>query len=112
MRQGFPPRVRFRAFYPEVRIQVDTYQEVDSRLSFGHVVEPGVYATTVTEPKLFHDYLHEQISLLLNNHQVPIWIGESNEPIPLRSEEHTSELQSCGHLVCRLLLEKKQNQTI
>src|SRR5690625_6635333 len=28
----------------------------------------------------------------------------------LRSEEHTSELQSRGHLVCRLLLEKKKNE--
>src|SRR5437660_3146577 len=28
----------------------------------------------------------------------------------LRSEEHTSELQSRGHLVCRLLLEKKKSQ--
>src|SRR5690625_5489355 len=27
-----------------------------------------------------------------------------------RSEEHTSELQSRGHLVCRLLLEKKKTQ--
>src|SRR5258705_9569312 len=27
-----------------------------------------------------------------------------------RSEEHTSELQSLRHLVCRLLLEKKKNQ--
>src|SRR5439155_8451958 len=27
----------------------------------------------------------------------------------MRSEEHTSELQSRGHLVCRLLLEKKQS---
>src|SRR5207253_9056218 len=27
---------------------------------------------------------------------------------PPRSEEHTSELQSRGHLVCRLLLEKKK----
>src|SRR5690625_5422536 len=27
-----------------------------------------------------------------------------------RSEEHTSELQSRGHLVCRLLLEKKKRQ--
>src|SRR5690625_921803 len=27
---------------------------------------------------------------------------------PNRSEEHTSELQSRGHLVCRLLLEKKK----
>src|SRR5690625_6828322 len=37
------------------------------------------------------------------------------EPAPknipaLRSEEHTSELQSRGHLVCRLLLEKKKQQ--
>src|SRR5439155_26414740 len=28
---------------------------------------------------------------------------------PSRSEEHTSELQSRGHLVCRLLLEKKND---
>src|SRR3712207_7784675 len=28
---------------------------------------------------------------------------------PLRSEEHTSELQSRQYLVCRLLLEKKNN---
>src|SRR5690625_6705192 len=29
---------------------------------------------------------------------------------PARSEEHTSELQSRGHLVCRLLLEKKNTK--
>src|SRR5690348_17369867 len=29
----------------------------------------------------------------------------------LRSEEHTSELQSPVHLVCRLLLEKKKKRT-
>src|SRR5258708_39245222 len=29
-------------------------------------------------------------------------------PFPFRSEEHTSELQSPDHLVCRLLLEKKK----
>src|SRR5437660_11935705 len=29
-----------------------------------------------------------------------------------RSEEHTSELQSRGHLVCRLLLEKKKNKNM
>src|SRR5690554_7683236 len=31
--------------------------------------------------------------------------------IPARSEEHTSELQSRPHLVCRLLLEKKKKKT-
>src|SRR2546423_4305410 len=30
----------------------------------------------------------------------------------LRSEEHTSELQSLAYLVCRLLLEKKKNNLI
>src|SRR5690625_6656470 len=29
-----------------------------------------------------------------------------------RSEEHTSELQSRGHLVCRLLLEKKNKDSL
>src|SRR5437660_12925641 len=33
--------------------------------------------------------------------------GDSAAPA-MRSEEHTSELQSRGHLVCRLLLEKKK----
>src|SRR5438045_4285507 len=38
--------------------------------------------------------------------------GESsgNGSISNRSEEHTSELQSLRHLVCRLLLEKKKKQ--
>src|SRR2546429_7045614 len=40
-------------------------------------------------------------------------IGYLPESVPLygdRSEEHTSELQSRLHLVCRLLLEKKKKQ--
>src|SRR2546422_1894183 len=35
--------------------------------------------------------------------------GGLHRPVP-RSEEHTSELQSRLHLVCRLLLEKKKKQ--
>src|SRR5258708_13480998 len=35
-----------------------------------------------------------------------VQVGENS----LRSEEHTSELQSPDHLVCRLLLEKKNNK--
>src|SRR5690554_7273410 len=35
--------------------------------------------------------------------------GTADKPAPItRSEEHTSELQSRPHLVCRLLLEKKK----
>src|SRR2546429_6464111 len=39
------------------------------------------------------------------------WSG-SNRVSRKRSEEHTSELQSRLHLVCRLLLEKKKKNTI
>src|SRR2546426_1538294 len=41
----------------------------------------------------------------------PAWDGHRVEPalIEVRSEEHTSELQSPCNLVCRLLLEKKKN---
>src|SRR2546429_5249186 len=36
--------------------------------------------------------------------------GSLSSPGSTRSEEHTSELQSRLHLVCRLLLEKKKNR--
>src|SRR5262245_38154403 len=56
---------------------------------------------------------------LMNSFSFSVWF--SNNPFYLsiifkqrvagqRSEEHTSELQSLRHLVCRLLLEKKQRQ--
>src|SRR3989449_4885274 len=44
-----------------------------------------------------------------------VWImvpsGPPTEETVNRSEEHTSELQSRLHLVCRLLLEKKKKKT-
>src|SRR3712207_8450468 len=35
-------------------------------------------------------------------------LARQEDPGQVRSEEHTSELQSCQYLVCRLLLEKKK----
>src|SRR2546422_8288813 len=43
-------------------------------------------------------------------HSVPPIGHTANEQIKQRSEEHTSELQSRLHLVCRLLLEKKKKR--
>src|SRR5690625_5335487 len=40
-----------------------------------------------------------------------LW-GDAPRELIDRSEEHTSELQSRGHLVCRLLLEKKKEHSI
>src|SRR5438552_11079981 len=42
----------------------------------------------------------------------PRHLPASLPAIPTRSEEHTSELQSPDHLVCRLLLEKKKAFTL
>src|SRR5258708_28946497 len=38
----------------------------------------------------------------------PVIVGSAHKGDNHRSEEHTSELQSPDHLVCRLLLEKKK----
>ncbi|MFQ6546794.1 AMP nucleosidase [Aestuariibius sp. 2305UL40-4] len=79
---GEPDR-RYRAFYPEIRLTTTTFAKTDSRLSFGHVAEPGTYATTVTRPDLFRNYLTQQIRLLIENHSVPVEIGPSLTPIPV-----------------------------
>ena len=64
------PGQRVRAYYPEIRLTVVSFDKVDSRLSFGHVASPGTYATTVTRPDLFRNYLIQQIALLIENHGV------------------------------------------
>ena len=83
LRDGAPADTRFRAFYPELRITTGSYALTDSRLSFGHVAEPGSYATTVTRPDLFGNYLRQQIGLLLKNHGVPVEVGPSLTPMPV-----------------------------
>src|SRR5690625_5834568 len=58
--------------------------------------------------------LFRSVGILISALYQPIWISSIFTPIDFalasRSEEHTSELQSRGHLVCRLLLEKKKNE--
>src|SRR2546422_6203995 len=54
-------------------------------------VRPNAHSPT-SWPCRYHSSVHE------------------NTNTPARSEEHTSELQSRLHLVCRLLLEKKKTQ--
>ena len=80
---GEPPQGRYRAWYPEASVTTGSFAKVDSRLSFGHVTEPGTYATTLTRPDLFKGYLTQQISLLIQNHGMPVRIGDSDTPIPL-----------------------------
>ncbi|WP_273690726.1 AMP nucleosidase [Ketogulonicigenium vulgare] len=77
------PAGRVRAYYPEIRVTTDSYARTDSRLSFGHVAEPGTYATTITRPDLYQNYLMQQIGILMRNHQVPVTIGVSSTPMPV-----------------------------
>src|SRR2546429_1952763 len=74
---------------------------------------PGV--TAARHSQRYKDCLgHEVIQWLAGNLldsalQVHEAFSGIAEALPWRSEEHTSELQSRLHLVCRLLLEKKKN---
>src|SRR6266487_6855617 len=64
----------------------------------------------------FNDTATTEIYTLSLHDALPIWGSLQcywqdhswSDTRPLRSEEHTSELQSPVHLVCRLLLEKKK----
>src|SRR5258708_38915851 len=51
--------------------------------------------------------IHQQPHSALQ-YQCRSWLPKRNDNSAMRSEEHTSELQSPDHLVCRLLLEKKK----
>ncbi len=80
---GKTPEHKYRAFYPEIRLTTTSYTKADSRLSFGHVAEPGEYSTTVTRPDLFKGYLEQQIGLLIENHGVPVIVGVSDTVMPV-----------------------------
>src|SRR5690554_7465762 len=56
-----------------------------------------------------NNYLNEIFEILLNDESTINWKLRTKKMFLVsRSEEHTSELQSRPHLVCRLLLEKKK----
>ncbi|MCW1931119.1 AMP nucleosidase [Pararhodobacter zhoushanensis] len=77
------PKARYRAYYPELRVTTTTYDQPDSRLAYGYLPEPGTYATSITRPDLFSNYLQQQIDLLLKNHGQPVMVGYSDTPISL-----------------------------
>src|SRR2546429_4864518 len=58
--------------------------------------------------RLSHHSMIGQVHHVKSGRHIEGRVGVKSRP--LRSEEHTSELQSRLHLVCRLLLEKKQTR--
>src|ERR1700722_807141 len=72
------------ATYPYLGVTVTSSNlNVDQRVAFGAVLEAGTYGTTLTRPDLFRSYYKKQIELLINHHQTPVVVGESDWPIPL-----------------------------
>src|SRR5438552_19207143 len=74
------------------------------------LIPPPPRSTLFPYTTLFRSYIppelregHGEIELAESG-RLPVLL----EPGQIRSEEHTSELQSPDHLVCRLLLEKKK----
>src|SRR5690625_4369761 len=63
--------------------------------------------------KLINDLSNDELTNVkkeIGNYPIELVIERGNLYDLWRSEEHTSELQSRGHLVCRLLLEKKKKK--
>ena len=72
------------AFYPFVGVKVAASAlNLDGRLAYGALHDPGVYGATLTHPRLFHDYYRTQLELLVKNHRVSLVTGVSDRPIPL-----------------------------
>jgi len=65
-------------------------------LSWGVLLEPGTYGTTLTRPDLFARYYEEQIAYLLKHHEVPVHVGVSSRPIPSPSSSRKASPTSRG----------------
>ena len=69
--------------YPELVLSFAGGAQPDDRSrAFGRLNAPGVYATTVTRPALFADYLREQLELICSDYEVEIAVRVSRQEIP------------------------------
>ncbi len=72
-----------RYCYPAIQISYDGKEKkTNGSLAFGRLEKPGIYSTTITKPDLFHDYLTDQLDLLLDQYELNISIVKSNQEIP------------------------------
>ena len=69
--------------YPELRVHFTfTGFTGDRTRAFGRLHLPGTYATTITRPQLFADYLTEQLELLVQDYGVRLEVSPSRQEIP------------------------------
>ncbi len=86
LRDGTPPDPAARAAgafaYPEIRLRYAGGGAPRLIRAFARVTVPGDYATTVTHPELFRDYLIEQLDLLIADFGVEVGVARSAVEIP------------------------------
>ncbi len=69
--------------YPELVVRYGGEPPASSRgLAYGRLNEAGTYATTVTRPHLFADYLAEQLELIAEDYDVEVEVRPSRQEIP------------------------------
>lgn len=69
--------------YPEIRLHYAGEEtRPDLARAFGRLAHSGTFATTVTRPALFADYLTEQLALLQDDYAIEIEVGRSDQEIP------------------------------
>src|SRR5690625_6552146 len=77
----------------------------------GVAVVPGKWIVELESPPALEYEGRTDLALQSADSSARTGAAPLSATAPHRSEEHTSELQSRGHLVCRLLLEKKKTST-
>jgi AMP nucleosidase len=87
LQNGAKPSARERQrglfAYPELRIDYEHGAPAPppSR-AFGRLNQPGPYATSIARPRLFRQYLIEQLNYLVGDYQVKVTTGRSASEIP------------------------------
>ncbi|MBU3078487.1 AMP nucleosidase [Sphingomonas quercus] len=87
MAGGAPPSAEERAAgafaYPQLRVVYELeYPRSPSMRAFARLNRSGIYATSVTRPRMFRDYLAEQLRLMATDYAVEISVALSDQEIP------------------------------
>ncbi len=79
------------AVYPYIEFQIRPENLcADPSIEYGVAQEPGDYGTTLTQPRVFKQYLIDQISQMIDHHKCGVYVGKSHVPIPLSFALETS----------------------
>ena len=87
LHSGTPPSADLRASgafcYPQIRLVYNPEGPPPpiSR-AFGKMSEAGTYVSTITRPDFFRGYLMEQLSLLMRDYDIDVFVEQSDSEIP------------------------------